>query len=43
MQWWPKYGLSQIDAVILTHGHADAMLGLDELRTFTGKGGIKFL
>lgn len=35
LQWFTYYGLSQIDSVILTHGHADAMNGLDDLRSWT--------
>lgn len=30
-----EHGLRKIDGVILTHGHADAMLGLDDLRAWT--------
>ncbi|CEL52305.1 Putative hydrolase C777,06c OS=Schizosaccharomyces pombe (strain 972 / ATCC 24843) GN=SPCC777.06c PE=4 SV=1 [Rhizoctonia solani AG-1 IB] len=32
---FPRYGLRQIDAVILTHPHADAVNGLDDLRGWT--------
>ncbi|THH11772.1 hypothetical protein EW145_g440 [Phellinidium pouzarii] len=32
LEWFPKYGLRKIDAVLLTHAHADAMNGLDDLR-----------
>ncbi|KAI9230450.1 MAG: beta-lactamase-like protein [Piptocephalis tieghemiana] len=35
LDWFPKYGIREIHAVILTHGHADAMLGLDDLRPFS--------
>ncbi|KAH7915126.1 beta-lactamase-like protein [Hygrophoropsis aurantiaca] len=35
VEWFPKYGLRQIDAVIITHAHADAMNGLDDLRVWT--------
>ena len=28
------YGLRQVDAIIFTHGHADHVLGLDEVRRF---------
>jgi phosphoribosyl 1,2-cyclic phosphodiesterase len=30
-----KYKLSKIDALILTHPHADAYLGLDDIREWT--------
>ncbi len=32
---FPRYGLRRIDALILTHAHADAMFGLDDLRAWT--------
>lgn len=35
VEWFPKYGLREIDAVIITHAHADAMNGLDDLRGWT--------
>ncbi|KAF0429163.1 metallo-beta-lactamase family protein [Gigaspora margarita] len=37
LKWWPHYGLRQIDALILTHPHADAINGLDDLRAWTLK------
>jgi len=33
LRWYPRFGVPWIDAVILTHDHADACFGLDELRT----------
>ena len=34
LEWLPRNGINKIDWVLLTHGHADAMFGLDELRHF---------
>jgi phosphoribosyl 1,2-cyclic phosphodiesterase len=31
-----KAGVGQLDGVLLTHGHADALLGLDDLRHWAG-------
>lgn len=41
VEWFPKYGLREIDAVIITHAHADAMNGLDDLRGWTLGGAIQ--
>ncbi|WVZ64742.1 hypothetical protein U9M48_014219 [Paspalum notatum var. saurae] len=35
LQWFPFFGLRTIDAVIITHSHADAIGGLDCLRDWT--------
>ncbi|KAJ8520566.1 hypothetical protein ONZ45_g2640 [Pleurotus djamor] len=35
LEWFPKHGLRKIDAVLITHAHADAMNGLDDLRGWT--------
>lgn len=35
MQWFPKYSVSTIDALVITHSHADAIGGLDDLRDWT--------
>ncbi|KAJ7225924.1 beta-lactamase-like protein [Mycena pura] len=35
VEWFPKYGLRRIDAVLITHAHADAVNGLDDLRAWT--------
>ncbi|KAM5537261.1 hypothetical protein V8D89_008991 [Ganoderma adspersum] len=40
-EWFPKYGLRHIDAVLITHAHADAMNGLDDLRGWTLRGAIQ--
>ncbi len=35
MQWFPKYDVRTIDALVITHSHADAIGGLDDLRDWT--------
>ncbi|KAJ6574682.1 beta-lactamase-like protein [Mycena capillaripes] len=35
LEWFPKYGLRKIDAVLITHAHSDAINGLDDLRAWT--------
>ncbi|KAL0341881.1 UNVERIFIED_CONTAM: putative hydrolase [Sesamum calycinum] len=35
LKWFPIYGIRTIDAVIITHSHADAIGGLDDLRDWT--------
>ncbi|KAJ3295001.1 hypothetical protein HK104_003112 [Borealophlyctis nickersoniae] len=35
LTWFTEYRLRKIDAVLLTHGHADALLGMDDLRQWT--------
>ena len=29
---FPKHGIKEVQAIVLTHGHADAILGLDDVR-----------
>ncbi|CDZ98764.1 Beta-lactamase-like [Phaffia rhodozyma] len=41
LEFFPKFGLRKIDAVLLTHAHADAINGLDDLRGWTLKGVIQ--
>ncbi|KAH9835841.1 beta-lactamase-like protein [Rhodofomes roseus] len=41
VDWFPKYGLRRIDAVLITHAHADAMNGLDDLRGWTLRAAIQ--
>mmetsp|Transcript_20356 Transcript_20356/g.67983 ORF Transcript_20356/g.67983 Transcript_20356/m.67983 type:complete len:319 (-) Transcript_20356:3196-4152(-) len=32
LRWFPKFGIRTVDAIVLTHEHADAILGLDDFR-----------
>ncbi|KAJ7297864.1 hypothetical protein O6H91_Y032400 [Diphasiastrum complanatum] len=32
LRWFPRYNIPRLDALILTHEHADAILGLDDIR-----------
>ncbi|KXN81123.1 hypothetical protein AN958_06077 [Leucoagaricus sp. SymC.cos] len=41
VEWFPKFGLRRIDALLITHAHADAMNGLDDLRGWTLNGAIQ--
>ncbi|KAJ3107827.1 hypothetical protein HDU97_003175 [Phlyctochytrium planicorne] len=41
LNWFVTYRIRKLDAVILTHGHADAMLGLDDLRQWTMDGNVQ--
>ncbi|KAJ2965106.1 hypothetical protein NQZ79_g193 [Umbelopsis isabellina] len=38
---FPRYDIQEIDALILSHGHADAILGLDDLRSWTSGGNLQ--
>ena len=35
IEWFPKHAIRSLDAVILTHAHADSAGGLDDLRDWT--------
>ncbi|KAF9455013.1 hypothetical protein P691DRAFT_716113 [Macrolepiota fuliginosa MF-IS2] len=41
LEWFPRFGLRKIDALLITHAHADAMNGLDDLRGWTLNGAIQ--
>lgn len=34
LRWFPKHGIYSVDAIILTHEHADASFGLDDVRGY---------
>jgi phosphoribosyl 1,2-cyclic phosphodiesterase len=35
IEWFPKFGIRALDAIVLTHAHYDAAGGLDDLRDWT--------
>ncbi|EMR09233.1 hypothetical protein PNEG_02568 [Pneumocystis murina B123] len=41
LEYFPRYSLRKIDALLITHAHADAINGLDDLRGWTLKGLIQ--
>jgi len=41
VRWFPNFKIASIDSVILTHGHADAIFGIDELRSTQPKDQLK--
>lgn len=34
LRWFPEHGINSLDAIILTHEHADASFGLDDVRGY---------
>lgn len=34
VEWFPKYGLRRIDAVLITHAHADGALSLMPIQLY---------
>jgi len=32
VRWYPKHGIPRLDSLLLTHDHADAIFGLDDVR-----------
>lgn len=37
LRWFPRYGVTKVHGVALTHDHADAVLGLDDIRCIEPK------
>jgi phosphoribosyl 1,2-cyclic phosphodiesterase len=33
VRWFPEHNIESVDAILLTHGHADAFFGLDDVRS----------
>ena len=40
VRWFPEHGVGTVDGIVLTHGHADAIFGLDDIRTIQGPDGL---
>ncbi|CAN0271964.1 unnamed protein product, partial [Ectocarpus fasciculatus] len=32
IRWFPRHNVSSVDAILISHGHADAIFGLDDIR-----------
>ncbi|CAF0968994.1 unnamed protein product [Didymodactylos carnosus] len=35
MEWFPQYDITHLDSIILSHNHADACFGIDDLRDWS--------
>jgi phosphoribosyl 1,2-cyclic phosphodiesterase len=42
LRWFPEFGITSLDAIVLTHQHMDAAAGLDDVRGFQTMSGGRY-